>query len=149
MLAFGNVPKFGNAPRHADRQSVRRARVDAVGQGVLDRRRRTGDVEAFGDAHDYGGADTLALNQPVLGIAPTASGKGYWLLARDGGIFSYGDAHFFGSTGAMHLNSPIISMASTPGGHGYWLLGADGGVFSFGDAHFWGSTGAMTLNAAR
>ena len=55
-------------------------------------------------------------------MAPTPSGKGYWLVAADGGIFTFGDARFFGSTGAMRLNQPIVGMASTPSGKGYWLV---------------------------
>ena len=86
------------------------------------------------------------LNKPVVGMAATADGRGYWLVASDGGIFSYGDASFFGSTGAIALNKPIVGMASTPDSRGYWLVASDGGVFSFGDAAFFGSTGALRLN---
>ncbi len=146
VLAFGSVPRFGNAPPTTKADPYVAIASTPSGEGYWTVSVH-GTVHAFGDAHDYGGADRLELNQPVLGITPTADGKGYWLLARDGGIFSYGDAHFYGSTGAMQLNSPIISMASTTGGNGYWLLGADGGVFTFGNAHFWGSTGAMKLAA--
>ena len=35
-------------------------------------------------------------------MAPTPTGKGYWLVASDGGIFAFGDAAFFGSTGGIH-----------------------------------------------
>ena len=41
----------------------------------------------------------IHLNQPIVGMAPTTDGRGYWLVASDGGIFSYGDAAFYGSTG--------------------------------------------------
>jgi hypothetical protein len=71
-------------------------------------------------------------------MAPTPTGKGYWLVATDGGIFSFGDAVFYGSTGSLKLNSPIASMAPVPDGTGYWLVARDGGVFSFG-APFFGS----------
>jgi hypothetical protein len=37
------------------------------------------------------------LNRPVMGIAATPSGAGYWLVAADGGIFTFGDAPFAGS----------------------------------------------------
>lgn len=37
------------------------------------------------------------LNRPVVGLAPTPGGDGYWLVASDGGIFSFGSAHFEGS----------------------------------------------------
>ena len=93
-----------------------------------------------------GSADSLALVRPVVGMAATPDGHGYWLVASDGGIFSYGDAGFYGSTGNIHLNQPVVGMAATPDGHGYWLVAADGGIFSFGDAGFYGSTGNIHLN---
>ena len=74
------------------------------------------------------------LNKPVVGMAPTPDGLGYWLVASDGGVFNFGDAWYFGSTGGMKLNKPVVGMAPTPDGKGYWLLASDGGVFTFGDA---------------
>jgi hypothetical protein len=86
------------------------------------------------------------LNQPIVGMAATPSGLGYWMVASDGGVFTFGDARFFGSTGNLHLNQPIVGMAATPSGAGYWLVAADGGIFAFGDAGFFGSTGNLHLN---
>jgi N-acetylmuramoyl-L-alanine amidase len=83
---------------------------------------------------------------PIVGMASTPSGGGYWMVGSDGGVFSYGDAKFYGSEGGVHLNKPVVGMAATPDGGGYWLVAADGGVFSFGNARFWGSTGHMVLN---
>jgi ribosomal protein L24E len=100
----------------------------------------------FGDAADFGSMRGKPLAQPIVGMAGTRTGKGYWLVARDGGIFSFGDATFFGSTGAIRLNQPIVGITATPTGRGYWFVAADGGVFSFGDARFLGSTGAIRLN---
>ena len=88
----------------------------------------------------------LRLAQPIVGMAATTDGNGYWLVASDGGIFSYGDATFYGSTGAIHLNKPIVGMAATNDGRGYWLVASDGGIFSYGDATFYGSTGSIALN---
>ena len=85
------------------------------------------------------------LNQPVVGIASTPDGKGYWLVAADGGVFSFGDALFQGSMGGHPLNKPVVGMAGNGAG-GYWLVASDGGVFSF-DATFEGSLGSITLNA--
>jgi hypothetical protein len=86
------------------------------------------------------------LNKPIVGMASTPDGGGYWNVASDGGIFSFGDAKFFGSTGNIALNKPIVGMARTPDGNGYWLVASDGGVFAFGDATFRGSTGNINLN---
>ena len=99
------------------------------------------DVYAFGAAA-FLGANSQTLNRPVVGMAATASGNGYWLAASDGGIFAFGDARFFGSTGGLTLNRPIVGMAVSPTGNGYWLVASDGGLFAFGDAAFYGSTGA-------
>ncbi len=105
-----------------------------------------GGIYSFGSAPFYGSTGNIALNKPMVGMAPTSDGKGYWLVASDGGIFTFGDAGFYGSTGALALNKPIVGMASTPDGKGYWLVASDGGIFTFGDAGFFGSTGNLVLN---
>jgi hypothetical protein len=89
----------------------------------------------------------MRLAYPIEDVAPTPSGRGYWLVASDGGIFAFGDARFYGSTGWMRLNRPIVGMAGTSTGRGYWLVAADGGIFAFGDAPFLGSTGHLRLAA--
>jgi hypothetical protein len=106
-------------------------------------------VFGFGDAPFVGNTYTIGIEnqlvKPMVGMASTPDGKGYWLLGADGGVFSYGDAGFYGSTGGMRLNRPVVGMASTADGRGYWLVASDGGIFAFGDAGFFGSTGAMRL----
>ncbi len=93
-----------------------------------------------------GDVSTLQLNQPVVGMATTPDGGGYWMVAGDGGVFALGDAGFFGSTGALRLNQPVVGMAPTPDGQGYWFVASDGGIFAYGDAGFYGSTGSLRLN---
>jgi ribosomal protein L24E len=110
-----------------------------------------GGIFSFGGAGYYGSVPGVlkpgqTLNKPIVGMASTPDGGGYWVVASDGGIFSFGDAKFYGSTGNIVLNKPIVGMARTPDGKGYWLVASDGGVFSFGDAKFYGSTGNITLN---
>ena len=60
----------------------------------------------------------MRLNRPVVGMAATATGRGYWLVASDGGVFAFGDAAFAGSTGGMRLNRPVVGMAATASGRG-------------------------------
>ena len=67
------------------------------------------------------GAERLA--EPVVGMAATPSGHGYWLVAADGGIFTYGDAGYLGSMGGQHLDAPIVGMAATPDGRGLLARG--------------------------
>ena len=100
-----------------------------------------GGVFTYGTAQFAGSMGGRHLNAPVVGMAATPDGGGYWLVAADGGVFNFGDARFYGSMGGQHLNAPIVGMAATPDGQGYWLVAADGGVFNFGDAPFAGSMG--------
>jgi hypothetical protein len=75
-----------------------------------------GGIFSFGDAQFFGSTGGIRLNQPVVGMAATPSGRGYWLVASDGGIFSFGDAQFFGSTGGIRLNAPMRGMLARVGG---------------------------------
>jgi endoglucanase len=133
------------------------ARSTTYGGGQLMAADPTGgywSVTWLGAVTSHEGASTFGspalsgthLAKPIVGMAATPNGEGYWLVASDGGIFSFGNASFYGSTGAMHLNQPIVGMAATPDGGGYWLVASDGGIFTFGDAKFYGSTGGTPLN---
>ena len=121
--------------------------VPAAAEGTGD-----GSVLGLGSAPFLGAPAVDSLRSPLVGMAPTASGSGYWLVASDGGIFNYGDAVFAGSTGALALRQPIVGMAprpsapppAEPAAPGYWLVASDGGVFAFG-APFFGSTGNLSL----
>ncbi len=101
-------------------------------------------TNAFGDAPAPG--PSITSNLPLVGMAATPTGQGYWEVASDGGIFTFGDAAFFGSMGGTPLNQPIVGMAATPTGQGYWEVASDGGIFTFGDAAFFGSMGGTPLN---
>jgi len=37
------------------------------------------------------------VNAPIVGMAATPTGKGYWLVAADGGVFAFGDARYLGN----------------------------------------------------
>src|SRR4051794_24666195 len=54
-------------------------------------------VRAVGGAPSFGPATGMHLNEGLVDIAATPSGRGYWTTASDGGVFSFGDASFFGS----------------------------------------------------
>lgn len=146
---------------------------DAGGYWVVD---SAGDVNGFGDAGFYGSLpsrlsslaktsthDVVTGHQasvPVTGFAPTADGRGYWMLATDGSLYTFGDAPNYGSLRDIGLTPPPVTVngyyppstvglsiplanvsafVRTPDGGGYWFTSLDGGVFSFGDAQFHGS----------
>ena len=71
-----------------------------------------GGLFAFGDAAFYGSMGGQPLNEPIVGIAATPDGGGYWEVASDGGLFAFGDAKFYGSMGGQPLNEPVVGMAT-------------------------------------
>jgi len=54
-------------------------------------------VFSFGDAPFEGSAAAGLQQFPMVGMAATSDGRGYWLLGQDGGLFTFGDAPFYGS----------------------------------------------------
>ena len=73
----------------------------------------------------------LVVAHPIVGMASTPDGGGYWEVASDGGLFAFGDAGFFGSEGGRHLDHPIVGIAAPPDGGGYWEVASDGGIFTW------------------
>ncbi|MDQ1434589.1 MAG: hypothetical protein QOF59_1405 [Actinomycetota bacterium] len=104
------------------------------------------EVYAFGSATWRGSTAGMALVRPVVAMATTADGKGYWMVAADGGIFSF-NAPFFGALAGWPLAQPVVGMTATPSGGGYWIVTADGSVFPFGDAKSYGQMSGTPLNA--
>jgi hypothetical protein len=108
------------------------------------------DVGAFGDAGYFGSTGPASFNQPLVGLAGTPTGNGYWLAAADGGIFTFGDAHFYGSAIDTPLDQPIVGIAATPLVRarisGYWLVSSDGRRLSFGLAFPVGNKGGTNIS---
>ncbi len=90
----------------------------------------------------------VSLAGPVVGMAATPNGDGYWLADASGAVTVHGAADFFGSMAGQPLNAPIAHIVATPDGGGYWLVAADGGTFAFGDAGFFGSMGGRHAQRA-
>jgi hypothetical protein len=106
---------------------------------------KDGGVIARGAAPFLGSPANLVLAAPVVAMAATPDGGGYWLVGADGGVLAYGDARYFGGTGARRLAAPIVAMAAAPDGQGYWLVGANGSIYSYGDAVFYGPVRPLSL----
>jgi hypothetical protein len=76
---------------------------------------------------------STALARPVLGVASTPSGGGYWLVAEDGGAFAEGDAHFSGSlAGTARCTSRVVGLVAGPDVAGYSVIASDGTATTFG-----------------
>ena len=62
------------------------------------------------------GSDVTIANAkfPVIGIVPTNTGHGYWLIGADGGLFAFGDAAFQGSLPGLGIRvSNIVGAVPT------------------------------------
>jgi hypothetical protein len=140
--AFGDSTIPNGPPSGRTLQPTVGMVMDPAGQGswTVDARGGIG-----GEAPFFGSEGPTVLNAPIVSMAATADGRGYYMAASDGGVFTFGDSVFHGSMGGEHLNQPIVGMALDQATGGYWLVAADGGIFSF-DAPFYGSTGAIHLN---
>jgi hypothetical protein len=68
-------------------------------------------IRSGGERGARGWTGSIKLAKPIVAMASTASGSGYWLVASDGGIFAFGDAPFKGSTGSVKLTQPIVGIA--------------------------------------
>ena len=100
-----------------------------------------------GDAEFFGAMAGRPLNAPIVGMASTMDGGGYWLAAADGGVFAFGDAAFYGSLAGAATGSPIVGIAANPVVSGYWLVSADGVVHPFGGAVWYHGLVGRSLNA--
>ncbi len=102
------------------------AQHPTAGYAVL---RPDGAVDCYDGAPSFGSMFGRPMNAPLVGIAYTATGKGYWLLGADGGIFCFGDAvghgpalHYLPTWGiGVNTNIPLIGLARRADG-GYDLV---------------------------
>jgi hypothetical protein len=95
----------------------------------------------FGDAHSYGAINVDPRTRPVVAIASTPDGKGYWIVTRAGSVDNFGDAAFFGSPASSHRRGVrVVGFAAGNDGRGYDVVTSAGSVYNFGDAGFFGST---------
>ena len=64
-----------------------------------------------------------SLNAPIVGMVPSSTGHGYFMVASDGGVFAFGDAHFEGSCpGIGGCAGVAVSVMPDSTGNGYWLV---------------------------
>ena len=87
-----------------------------------------------------------SLNAPIVGMVPSADGKGYFMVGSDGGVFAFGDAKFEGSCpGLGGCAGAAVAVVPDASGNGYWLVTATGHVYSFGDAVYHGAPGPQAV----
>ena len=123
-----------------------------------------GGIFSFGDTQFYGSLPGEgfapagsgvghSLNAPIVGMVPSADGKGYFMVGSDGGVFTFGDAKFEGSCpGIGGCSGTAVAVMPDASGNGYWLVTNTGNVYTFGDANYFGApgnTGTPVTSAVR
>jgi hypothetical protein len=140
-----------------DPVSVPRTWCKPSGARVVGYRLVTTDGQVFerGDVPYCGGLNTSVLPAPVVSMATTPDGRGYWLLLSDGSVYAFGDATWYGDLrgsdwqgGPVPPGAPVVGIAATPDARGYFIVAADGSVYAFGDAHYHGSRGGQWIDGA-
>jgi hypothetical protein len=117
-----------------------------------------GGLFSFGDSAYYGSLPGLgfhpagsrlpqSLNAPIVGMVPTVTGQGYFMVASDGGVFAFGDAQFEGSCpGIGGCAGAAVAVMPDRTGMGYWLVTNEGAVYAFGDASFYGAPPSSSVH---
>jgi 3D (Asp-Asp-Asp) domain-containing protein len=60
----------------------------------------------------------MHLNQPIVGMASSGDGRGYWLVGADGGIFTFGQGRFYGRP-VIKTGTAATAVVASPDGAGY------------------------------
>jgi hypothetical protein len=90
----------------------------------------------------------LGIVPPVVGVASTPDGKGYWLANSAGHVWHFGDARSLGDLSNRPPKTPVVAIVANPVAEGYWLVTAGGAVYGFGASKYHGSMGGAHLNKA-
>ena len=86
-------------------------------------------------------------NAPIVGMATTPNGKGYWLVANDGGVFAVQRALLRIARRAGTSTRRSSASRRDADGKGYWLVAETAACSPSATRKFYGSTGAMHLNS--
>lgn len=99
-----------------------------------------GGVFALEGAGYYGSLPGLGVvpAKPIVGIAASPTGRGYWLCGLDGGVFAFGDASYHGNLVAQVAKTLIPCIGIEPWQGAYvmvtHLTGGVPAVFPFSPA---------------
>ena len=92
-----------------------------------------GGASQYDPSKPAGGANVIHISSPVVGIAPTKTGKGYWLAGADGAVYGFGDAAYHGSGtgnpswGIGTASNPVVGIVTDPTKVNGYILIADNG----------------------
>src|SRR4051812_39130748 len=134
-----SLSQSGDAATVESDHAVSAAVTDSAGNPVAD-----GTKVSFSVDGPRGG---VLVDDVYVGIAPTATGNGYWLLGIDGKVRNYGDAAALGAP-TLAPEDAAVQIRPTPSGDGFFVVTSLGHVYPFGDAAFQGDVPSV-LNGKR
>jgi hypothetical protein len=75
------------------------------------------------------------VSSPIVGMAATVDGNGYWLVGSDSHVYNEGDALDYRSpysSGGATTKDPTVAIAADPYGSVFWLAQASGAIWGPG-----------------
>jgi hypothetical protein len=102
-----------------------------------------GSIPGLG-LHPAGSGIPHSLNQPIVGMVPSANGQGYYMVAADGGVFAFNSTFAGSCPGIGGCSGAAVAVAPDASGNGYWLTTAAGHIYSFGNAQYFGAPGPQS-----
>ena len=101
-----------------------------------------GGIFAFGDAGFYGSLGSTPPPTPIVGVAPSPDGGGYWMLEASGTAHAFGDAQSVSvasdSPPLSSMKGPMTGLIPDYSGGGFDSVNASGQAFAYGDAPYFG-----------
>ncbi len=85
-------------------------------------------------AHQSRPAAPVDAADPVVGMAATPDGRGYWTVTGRGVVRAFGVADLLRKPRSNHLDAAVVAITATPDGTGYWLLTSRGTLLAYGTA---------------
>jgi hypothetical protein len=142
----GRAYAFGDAPKL--RSSARGHRIVGIAgapRGGYWLFTASGNVYRSSGARWFGSAAARHAQTPIVGMASTADGRGYWMVSSLGRVYAFGDAT------RVRGPSPTRSVAGIAAGPrgGYWLFTTSGNVYRGAGARWFGSVAAQRVRSPR
>ncbi len=94
--------------------------------------------------HPAGSGLPHSLNQPIVGMVPSANDQGYYMVAADGGVFVFNSTFAGSCPGIGGCSGAAVAVAPDASGNGYWLVTSTGHIYSFGNAQYLGAPGSQS-----
>jgi hypothetical protein len=141
VTSSGRAYAFGDAPKlTVSARGQRIAGIVSSPTGGYWLFTASGNVYRSSGARWFGSAAARHAHTPIVGMASTADGRGYWMVSSMGTVYAFGDAKKVHAS----LGRPVAGIAAAPRG-GFWLFSAAGNVYRNAGAGFFGSPAGLRI----